>query len=900
MKPKALSSSPRAELRAIKWFTLTHALGLLLFAALLGGFFWYVHRVEQLQQRQALYRNVEWAQQSLRLKLRENRDEIMASALDWAASETTVPDLRSRAQDFLARNPEALYIARLDADRRVAWVMPGRGVLTVPHREPGERADDSAGFAAFHEARDELRTVYTNPFVDNDSQLMVELHGPLVHKGEFLGTVAVGYSLSRLLTQTLPHDVRERYHFSINDRGGNTLVSTSPRSVHEADLGYDLPLDPPAHGMRLQGFAFDTQPHLAERLLLLAVVALSIASIVSLALMWRHARRRLAAEAERDRLFRLSQDLICVLDAHGRFVRVNPAFEALFGPPAAVSGLPQLVHSDDLAATLAALAEAASGQAAAASFEARFETPLGQRWLRWSLRGDHEVSPPTLYAIAHDITARKQVETALAAETAFRAAMEESMLTGMRAIDVEGRITYVNRAFCEMVGYPAEQLIGVNSPYPYWPPDEVDLHAENLRRVLAGEAQSGGFEVCVRRGDGSRFDARMYVSPLVDREGRQTGWMTSMTDITEPKRIREELAAAHERFTTVLDELEAAVWVLPGESSASDERAPLFTNLAFRQLFASADDHADLLAALEPLGPAWLPREVWLPQQGRWFEVRKRRIRWVDGSPVRMFVASDVTRRHEAEARHREQEHELQRTSRLVTMGEMASSLAHELNQPLTAITNYCMGLSARVRGRAARGEPADERELLETLAKTSAQAERAGKVIRRIREFVKRSEPERQPCEVRAIVGDALGLAEIDAQRLGVRIDVRLADDLPSLHADPILIEQVLLNLVKNGIDAMRESPRRTLRVDVRRVDLAIEFSVADAGPGLTAEARERLFEPFFTTKREGMGIGLNICRSIVESHQGRLWVESNPSGGCTFRFTLPEPASPAVARAA
>jgi hypothetical protein len=900
MKPKALSSSPRAELRAIKWFTLTHALGLLLFAALLGGFFWYVHRVEQLQQRQALYRNVEWAQQSLRLKLRENRDEIMASSLDWATSEATAPDLRSRAQDFLARNPEAVYIARLDTDRRVTWMMPGRGMVSVQHRAPGTRVEDSAGFAAFHEARDELRTVYTNPFLGKDSQLLLELHGPLVHKGQFLGTIAVGYSLQRLLTQTLPTDVREHYQFSINDQGGNTLVSTSPRAIHEANLGYDLPLDPPAHGMRLQGFAFDTQPRLAERLLLLAVVALSVASIVSLAMMWRHARRRLAAEAERDRLFRLSQDLICVLDAQGRFVRVNPAFEAMFGAATTVSGLAELVHEGDLPATLAALSAAASGEAGAASFEARFETSGGSRWLRWSLRGDHEVSPPTLYAIAHDITERKQAETALAAETAFRAAMEESMLTGMRAFDMEGRITYVNRAFCEMVGYPAERLIGATAPYPYWPDEERQLQMENLQRVLAGKAEASGFEVRVQRGDGSRFDARMYVSPLVDREGRQTGWMTSMTDITEPKRIREELAAAHERFTTVLDELEAAVWVLPGETSAPEETAPLFTNNTFRQLFASSDDLADLLGALEPQGPVWLPREVWLQRLGRWFEVRKRRIRWVDGSPVRMFVASDVTRRHEAEERHREQEHELQRTSRLVTMGEMASSLAHELNQPLTAITNYCMGLSARVRGRAARGEPADERELLETLAKTSAQAERAGKVIRRIREFVKRSEPERQACEVRAIVGDALGLAEIDAQRLGVRIDVRLADDLPGLHADPILIEQVLLNLVKNGIDAMRDSPRRTLRVDVRRVDHAIEFSVADAGTGLTAEARERLFEPFFTTKREGMGIGLNICRSIVESHQGRLWVEDNPAGGCTFRFTLPEPAAPAVAQAA
>ncbi len=149
-------------------------------------------------------------------------------------------------------------------------------------------------------------------------------------------------------------------------------------------------------------------------------------------------------------------------------------------------------------------------------------------------------------------------------------------------------------------------------------------------------------------------------------------------------------------------------------------------------------------------------------------------------------------------------------------MGEMASSLAHELNQPLTAIANYCMGLSARVRSKLALGQAPDAQEMLEMLRKTAAQAERAGKVIRRIREFVKRSEPERRPCDVSAIVADAVGLAEIDAQRLGVAIDVRSDANLPVLNADPILIEQVLLNLMKNGIDAMRDATHRTLELRI------------------------------------------------------------------------------------
>ena len=306
------------------------------------------------------------------------------------------------------------------------------------------------------------------------------------------------------------------------------------------------------------------------------------------------------------------------------------------------------------------------------------------------------------------------------------------------------------------------------------------------------------------------------------------------------------------------------------------------------------------MRASEEMSSEWLPPEVHLAAMDRWFTVRPRVIRWVDGRKVRMIVAADITRKHQIEQQHREQEEKLQRTARLVTMGEMASSLAHELNQPLTAIANYCMGLSARIRAKVAAGQALDGQELLEMLGKTAGQAERAGMVIRRIRGFVKRSEPERTTCEVHAIVADAVGLAEIDAQRLGKRIEVHLEPTLPTLNVDPILIEQVLLNLVKNGIEAMRSTPRRDLHVTVGVRGESVEFAVADAGTGLAPEAREKLFEPFFTTKSEGMGMGLNICRSIIESHQGRLWVDTNAWGGCTFRFTLPLDHARAVPEAA
>ena len=906
MRLHPLDNPLRAELRAIKWFTLTHAAGLVAFAVLMGAFFWYLHRIEDEQQRQTLYRDIEWAQQSIRLKLREGREEMMTAAPEWVLPEASgTPG--SSARDFLIRNPGIDYLAFVDADRKVRWMLAARGSPGLSMRAPGTRLDDSAGFGTFHEARDERRASYSAPFLGDNNELLVELHAPVLREGVFGGSLVAGYSLARLITDDLSAAVRERYQITLTDEGGNVLVSSSPRRIHEANLGYELPLDPPGRGVRLRAHVFDHRPALIERSLLLAVFGLSLASAGSLALLWRHARRRLHAEAERDRLFRLSGDLMCVLDERGRFERVNPAFLALFGEKAENRTLPSLTHPDDRPAVASALQRACRRDSPGADFEARFEHLDSWRWLQWSLRGDPEGEIRSLYGVAHDVTERKSVENALAAETSFRRAMEDSMLTGMRAFDSKGRILSVNRAFCEMTGYTSEELVGCVPPYPYWPPDDLSAQWRNLDRVLSGAAPVAGFEVRIHRRDGGSFDARMYVSPLVGRDGLQTGWMSSITDITEPKRIRGALAAAHERFTTVLDELDAAIWVLsdpdPAPLPAFEARTPhelLFANRTFKSMFDGQPQAAQRLATEAVRATDGLPCEIHDSALGGWFEVRSRSIRWVDGRQARMLMASNVTRRHEAEAQQRDQDQRLGQTARLVTMGEMASSLAHELNQPLTAIANYCMGLSARIRQREQQGLPPDIPQTLEMLGRTAAQAERAGMVIRRIRDFVKRSEPERRACEVKAIVADALGLAEIDAQRRGVRIEVDIAPTLPVLLADPILIEQVLLNLVRNGLEALQDVRRPRLQVRVIQREEWLEFSVIDSGPGLAPGSMDKLFQPFFTTKREGMGMGLNICRSIIESHKGRLWVEDNPGGGCVFRFTLPATGQAVLGRAA
>jgi PAS domain S-box-containing protein len=409
---------------------------------------------------------------------------------------------------------------------------------------------------------------------------------------------------------------------------------------------------------------------------------------------------------------------------------------------------------------------------------------------------------------------RMQAQQALISETNFRRAMENSILTGMRAMDLQGRITYVNAAFCQMTGWREDELVGTTAPFPYWPDDDRATLTQRMEEELSGRTVAGGIQMRVRRRDETQFDARLYVSPLIDSRGAQTGWMTSMTDITEPNRIREQLSASYERFTTVLEALDASISVGP---LGGDEL--LFANKHYRLWFgAQAQGHLALVAqagiATQPVNDevhdnvdslAGLPvntvadletesAEIYLIELGKWLEVRTRYLSWVDGRLAQMVIATDITTRRLAEQQQAAQAERSQTASRLITMGEMASSVAHELNQPLTAISNYCDGMVSRIRDK-----HITEEELLKALEKTAKQAQRAGQIIQRIRSFVKRSEPNRSLSEVSTMVNEAIELADIEVRRRNVRLTHYVAPRLPKLLVDPILIEQVLVNLLKN-----------------------------------------------------------------------------------------------------
>ncbi len=532
----------------------------------------------------------------------------------------------------------------------------------------------------------------------------------------------------------------------------------------------------------------------------------------------------------------------------------------------------------------------------------------------------------SLWSVLKQMQVRQEAEASLRAETRFRNAMENSTPVGIRAHDMQKRITYVNRAFCEMTGWTADELIGLTPPFPFWPDSRRDELVEKMNRAMKSEINlmmRVGIEGAILKRDGSLIQTRTFIAPLIDEKDKQTGWVTSLIDISEPKKIREELAASQERFTTVLEGLDAAVSVV---SLETDEL--LFANRFYQENFGSdskghfqlahqekqidtlhniAQDLQDYIRDGIPTSFLYQEsesEEIQLTDgSNKWFEVRRRYIPWVDGHLAQLLIATDITSRKASEDQARQQEERMQFTSRLTTMGEMASSLAHELNQPLSAISNYCMGVAKRLEGNL---DPALNKEILPALEKASEQAHRAGTIIQRIRGFVKRSEPQRKESNIAEIINDAVGLVEIEAHRHRLTITSEIAENLPVVNLDPVLILQVVVNLLKNALDSVREAyplssrwsappVRISADLDTSIFPAMLRIQVTDAGGGISENVLEHMFEPFFSTKSDGMGMGLNICRSIIESHHGRLWAtnvqdsEQTKLAGCTFTILLP-----------
>lgn len=626
-----------------------------LFVAAVIALLWYLDRSEQEEQRATLISDMLWLEQNLHFLLAHN-EELMGRFDPERIEQPETFEAHARA--LLDNNSGLQQILWLDRDGRMRQALPPVAA-TAARSDASLEATPSSPVSRLAESLG--RPVYGAAYRVVGDDWQFEMHAPVYRRGTLAGTVVGIYSIRRLLEDSVPWWLGERYRIGIADQSGQPLGRRSKIDAVDTDAAYQIPFDPPGHGLILRATPYRTPTPLAGRLISAALVLLAILVLLSL----------------------------------------------------------------------------------------------------WALR--------------RDVQRRLATEAALKTEVAFRKAMEDSVQTGLRARQLDGQITYVNPAFCRMVGWSAAELVGRLPPMPYWADEYLEETREMHARVLAGQAPSEGFEIKFRRKNGEIFDALIHEAPLIDSTGRHTGWMGSVVDITERKRVG-ELA--------------------------------------------------------------------------------------------------------------RQQEERLQASARLISMGEMASSLAHELNQPLAAISGYTTGCRNLIEGGSTDCHAIDS-----ALAKCQEQAQRAGRIIRRIYEFARRHEPKSEPCDLSALLADLAALIEVDARRQQVRIVRAFAADLPILQADRILLGQAILNLMRNGIEAMRDTPaeERTLTVSAAQTAGQIRIAIADRGCGISVEEADQLFEPFFTTKNEGLGVGLNICRSVVEAHHGRLGFAANPEGGSIFSISLP-----------
>jgi two-component system sensor kinase FixL len=280
-------------------------------------------------------------------------------------------------------------------------------------------------------------------------------------------------------------------------------------------------------------------------------------------------------------------------------------------------------------------------------------------------------------------------------------------------------------------------------------------------------------------------------------------------------------------------------------------------------------------------------RAITLTNRVAWMETHAAPLRDARGNIYALLgITRDITEHKQAEEQARRHQTELARVARLSTMGEMATGIAHELNQPLSAIANFSRGCIRRLRSGGM-----SPMELIEPLEEVCEQAERAGDILRHVRDFVRKSEPRLKPMDVNQIIRAVVKFTEHEARQHRTLVRLHLDSRLPKVAADAIMIEQVIVNLVRNAIEAMSEadSPRREIAISSRLFESdSVEIEIVDSGPGIDGSLIDQVFDQFFTTKPEGVGMGLAISRSIIESHGGTVRAESSRDGGAILRFTL------------
>lgn len=490
-------------------------------------------------------------------------------------------------------------------------------------------------------------------------------------------------------------------------------------------------------------------------------------------------------------------------------------------------------------------------------------------------------------------------------QTAWLQAVIDTAVDGIVIIDSRGRVRSFNRACERLFGYEAAAVVGQNvnmlMPSPYH--EQHDSYLDHYRTTGEKRIIGSGRHVSGRRADGSVFPMYLSVGEIPSINGNDRQFLGIIHDTSEQHAAEQELRETAERLRSILQLVPDAIIII-------DERGLIETfGTAAERLFGwtAAEVHGKNVSMLMP-SPYQARHDGYLKH---YMETGERRIigigrvvvgRRKDGStfPMELSVGEmrpsgrrlftgfvrDLTEHQLAEKRLQTLQTELLHVSRLSAMGEMAAALAHELNQPLTAVINWTQAARRMLeQPGAAAGQKA-----LDFMEKSIGQANRAGQIIRRLRDFVSKGDTDHRLEDINKVVEEASALALVGAQEYSVRAIFELDAELPPVLIDKVQIQQVVINLVRNAVEALVAVAVRTVTISTAlRTDETVEVRVADTGPGLAPEVLAHLFQPFVTTKERGMGVGLSISRSIIDNHGGRLLASENAGGGTIFSFTLP-----------
>jgi two-component system sensor kinase FixL len=511
-----------------------------------------------------------------------------------------------------------------------------------------------------------------------------------------------------------------------------------------------------------------------------------------------------------------------------------------------------------------------------------------------------EGMPALLGGIAWDITDSLAASEALRrSEHRYREIFEIAQ-EGIWLLDAEAKTVEVNERMARMLGYTIDEMRGRHLF------EFMDEEARAEAEVLLDQRRKGiaeKYDFRYRTKTGGDLWTMVTTAPMHNAQGAYAGALGMVTDITERKRMEAKLREEHKFTTAILASSGALIIVLDRQGrivrfnrACEEVSGYAWEEVKYKHvwdLFIIAEEMAPVKAEFGRIREGHMPGQFenyWITRHGQ-----RRRISWYNNAlldeegKVEYIVSNgiDVTDRRQAEERARQHQAELAHMDRINLMGEMATELAHELTQPLTSIYAYSQACLRMLKAGQEKSE-----KFANAIEQSAQRAEQAGKIIRRLRQFVRKQVIRKSWLSLHQLIEEAFAFIKVEADENGVTTCLDLEEDLPPLFVDPVQIEQVMLNLMRNSIEAMAgaDCEEQIMTVAAATIDSSsVQVTVVDTGPGLNEDQSKPIFDAFFTNKKNGMGMGLAISRSIIEAHGGRLWADSGHDKGASFHFNLP-----------